>query len=130
MGIVPKSPAHRPERELTRWLLEHGTPGAEKLLPQIDRLTVIGKCTCGCPTVDFALDGEPVPHKDDRVISEYLADVDGEHVGVMLFGNNGRISTLDVYSRAGTLKPFGLPAIESLYSWEDYERKRAENNPQ
>lgn len=53
------------------------------------------------------------------MISDYLANVDGEGVGVMLFETDGRISTLEVYSMAGSDKPFGLPSVESLYGWEE-----------
>lgn len=120
MGRLPLSrQLTQHERDLVRWLLEHGNPGAEKLLPQIDRLTVVAKCDCGCPTVDFALDGEPVPGKGHRPISDNLGEVDGMTVGVMLFATNDQIFMLEVHSTAGTDKPFGLPAIEHLFPWED-----------
>jgi hypothetical protein len=107
------------ERDVVRWLLEHGNPGAEKLIPQVDRLTVIAKCTCGCPTVDFALDGKPVPGKGHGLISDNLGEVDGMSVGVMLFATGEKIFMLEVYSTAGTDKTFGLPAVKDLFSWEE-----------
>lgn len=58
-------------------------------------------------TVDFALDGVPVERKGEQLISDWLAEVDGEQVGVMLFQTKGKISTLEVYSLAGSDKPFG-----------------------
>lgn len=102
------------ERELVTWLVEHSRIDATRLLPQIDRLSVAGRCTCGCPTVDFALDGVPVERKGEQLISDWLAEVDGEPVGVMLFQTNDRISTLDVYSLAGIETAFGLPRIASI----------------
>lgn len=120
MGKAPLNRQLTPhERDLIRWLLEHGNPGAEELLPQIERLTVVGKCECGCPTVHFALDGEPVPGKGAKLISDYLAEVDDKSVGVMLFETDGKITSMEVYSMAGNDEPFGLPSIESLYGWED-----------
>ena len=107
----------RQERDMVRWLLEHGDPGADGLVPQIDRLTVIGKCECGCPTVDFALDGEAVPRKGEKIVSDFRAEVDGQDVGVMLFQTDGKISSLEVYSFAGSDKPFDLPLIETLHSY-------------
>ena len=109
-----KRPLTDHECELIVWLLEHGFDGSSSLLPQVERLTVASRCTCGCPTVDFALDGEPVNRKGEQLISDWLAEVDGELVGVMLFQTNGQISTLEVYSCAGSDKPFGLPLIESI----------------
>lgn len=102
------------ENDLVGWLVQHAHRDASELLPQIERLTVASKCKCGCPTVDFALDGAPVERKGEELISDWLAEVDGEPVGVMLFQAHGKISTLEVYSLAGSDKPFGLPAIESI----------------
>jgi len=103
------------ERDLVRWLIDHSfVKDAVLLLPQIDRLSVIAKCNCGCPTVDFALDGEPVPQKGSGFISDWLADVDGMPVYVQLWVNTDRVSSLEVGSLPGSDKPFGLPRIENI----------------
>jgi hypothetical protein len=109
-----RRPLTQHESDLVRWLIEHAHRDVIDLLPQIERLTVASKCKCGCPTVDFALDGVPVERKGEQLISDWLAEVEGELMGVMLFQTNGKISTLEVYSLAGSDKPFGLPAIESM----------------
>jgi len=109
-----RRPLTQQERDLVRWLIEHAHRDVGDLLSQIERLTVASKCKCGCPTVDFALDGMPVERRGEQLISDWLAEVEGEPVGVMLFQTNGIISTLEVYSLAGSDKPFGLPAIESM----------------
>ena len=112
---------HRPitvkERALIAWLLRHGNPGSEKFIEQLDSLVVVWKCSCGCPTVNFQREGELVPH-DEHILADYLATVDGEDVGVILFQRGGRLSSLEVYSQAGTDRPFGLPEIETIYSYE------------
>ena len=109
-----KRPLTDQEREVVVWLLEHSFKNTTDLLPQVERLTVASRCTCGCPTIDFALDGEPVNRKGEQLISDWLAEVDGAEVGVMLFQTNGKLSTLEVYSCAGSDKPFGLPSLESI----------------
>ena len=114
-----KRPLTDAERALVRWLLEHEESGAERLLPQLDRLTVFQKCTCGCPTVYFALDDEPVTRKGERIISDYLGQTDGKLIGVMLLEVNDRISSIESYSLEGSDEPFGFPAIESLRRFED-----------
>ncbi|UWZ84221.1 hypothetical protein [Occallatibacter riparius] len=119
-GLEPsKRPLTSDERDLVRWLVEHSESEIPDLLQQIERLTVFEKCTCGCPTVYFALDGEPVSSKGERIISDWLATVNGDLVGVMLFQTDGRLSSMEVYSCAGTDEPFGLPAIDSLFPYED-----------
>ena len=87
---------------------------ATRLIPQIERLSVISKCNCGCPTIDLALDGEPAVRKGEMFISDWLADVNGMPVYVQLWVSNGQISSLEVGSLPGTDQPFGLPAIKSI----------------
>ena len=117
-GLEPLNrPLTQYERDLVRWLIEHSHTDASRLLSQIDKLSVAEKCTCGCPTIYFALEGEAVARKGEQLISDWLAKVDGDLVGVMLFQTNDRISSLEVYSCAGSEKPFGLPPIESLLGY-------------
>lgn len=78
---------------------------------------VAEKCSCGCPTVYFALDGVPVTRKGEQLISDWRAEVDGNRVGVMLFQTDDGVSSLEVNSIAGTDKPFGLPAIGSIRAY-------------
>jgi hypothetical protein len=116
------------EANLIRWLLAHGDKDAERFLSQIENLTVISQCNCGCPTIYFDLGSEATSRKGEQLISDYLATVEGKDVGVMLFEVGGRLSSLEVYSCAGTDQPFGLPEIESLFPWEKLSEHR--QNPQ
>jgi hypothetical protein len=113
-----REPLNRPltqqERDLVRWLIEHSHMDASRLLSQIDRLTVATRCNCGCPTIDFALDGVPVGGKGEQIVSDWLAEVDGMPVGVTLWQTNDRIRTLEVYSLPGSESPFALPSFESI----------------
>jgi hypothetical protein len=110
-------PLTQHERDLVRWMIDHSHKDASLLLPQIDRLSVVAKCNCGCPTIDFALDGESVAKEGEQLVSDWIADVDGMPVYVQLWRSNDRISTLEVGSLPGTDKPFGLPAIESILGY-------------
>jgi len=124
---------HRPitvkERALIDWLLRHGNPGSEEFIGQLDSLVVVWKCSCGCPTVNFAREGKPVPHEAEHILADYLATVDGEDVGVILFQRGGRLSSLEVYSQAGADRPFGLPEIETIYSYEELAERQKKRNP-
>jgi hypothetical protein len=61
----------------------------------------------------------------EHILADYLAMVNGEDVGVILFQREGRLSSLEVYSQAGTDKPFGLPDVDTIYSYEELpERQR------
>jgi hypothetical protein len=129
MGVERlKRPLSPQERDLVRWLIKHSHIDARHLLGQIDRLTVAGKCNCGCPTIYFALDGEPVSRKGEQLTSDWLAKVGGGLVGVMLFQTKGQISSLEVYSCAGTDKPFGLPAIDTIMGYENVTEHQPETD--
>jgi hypothetical protein len=114
-----REPLNRPvtgeERDLIRRLIEHSfVKNASELLPQIDRLSVVAKCDCGCPTIDFALDSEPVERKGEQCISDWDAEVNGMPDYVQFWRSNDRISTLEVGSYPGTNQPLGLPSIEGI----------------
>jgi hypothetical protein len=74
--------------------------------------------------VHFESENNQASRKGERLISDELGTVDGEDVGVMLFELNGRLSTLKVYSCAGADKPFGLPKLEDLYTFEDASKRK------
>src|SRR5438094_3595192 len=57
-----RAPEERPltmeERTLLEWLIAHGVPNASRYSSQIPRAKVESRCTCGCPTIDLAVDGK------------------------------------------------------------------------
>ena len=106
------------ERDLVRWLIDHSfVKDASRLLPQIDRLSVIPKCNCGCPTIDFVLDEETVARQGEGFIGDWLAEVNRMPVYVQLWVSNDKISSLEGGSLPGTNQPFGLPSIESILGY-------------
>jgi hypothetical protein len=117
-----REPLNRPitdhEKALIRWLLDHGEDGIDRFISQIDTLTVASECTCGCPTIDFVREENGLKQGTARPIIDYMAIVDGQHGGVMLFATETQLSMLEIYSLAGTDKPFGLPKISDLFPWE------------
>jgi hypothetical protein len=93
-------PCDRPltdhERQLVAWRIDHGESGdRQKLHGQIPEIWLRERCTCGCPTVYFALNGKPVPRKGVLLISDHLATVAGMEVGIMLFQTDGHLSSLE-----------------------------------
>jgi hypothetical protein len=129
-GMEPQNrPITKKEHDLIEWLLRHGNPGAEQFLQQVGSLIVVSKCSCGCPTVDFARESEPVTQEAENILADYLATVNGEDVGIILFQRGGRLSSLEVYSQGGTDNPFGLPEIETIYSYEELAERNKKRNP-
>ena len=112
-GYIPEErPINDAERELLLWLLRNGVPGAQLLTKQVDGLRVKSKCSCGCPTVDFEISGEAKPMP--RILADvYGKTAKGEEVGVILWADEGRISSLEVYG-IEAVDNFGLPLINTL----------------
>ncbi len=86
------------ERELIGSLLSH-LPNPEPYLEQLDRLHVIGKCNCGCPTIDLGLADQRTRSSE---VPQILIEADarspeGIPVGIILWIKAGYVSELEVY---------------------------------
>jgi hypothetical protein len=86
------------ERQLLEWLLENGSSEASIYRPQLNEVKVVGRCSCGCPSIDLAFSG-----KDSRTVgpSLVLCDAQGyspEGVPLMvtLHARGGELSELEV----------------------------------
>jgi hypothetical protein len=101
------------EREVVDWLLRSAatTTGAASLLNQVPDLHVVGGCDCGCPSVDFEIDGQ-----DSNAL--IIADArgtspEGVAVGLILWAKEGRLTGLEVYDFEG-IHEYRLPRPEML----------------
>jgi len=79
------------------WLLTESAivDGADALISQVPGLLVSGACDCGCPSVDFFVEGL-------SATAMIVAEADGRSpedapVGVLLWARAGRLSGLEVY---------------------------------
>jgi|SRR5262250_1391781 len=113
-------PEHRlltnEECALLEWLVANGGPETKQFASQIPEIMVVGSCTRGCPSIDFA-----IGDRDQRKTgpSHLLADLEGRtpegiQVGVILDARDGEISELEVYAIDNVKESFPLPRIESL----------------
>ena len=111
---------HRPltteERELREWLIAHGTSDAANYAPQLARTTVVSRCTCGCPSVDLAVDGKHTVGRSEIIGDAEGCSPEGLRVGVILHCREGRLSELEVYPIDEAKGPFFLPKPEALTS--------------
>lgn len=111
-----RRPPTEEERKLLEWLLAHGSPDAKPFLSQIANVNVVGKCTCGCPTIDLALgDREQRKTAPSHILADFVGRTpEGIDVGVILHARDGEISELEVYAIPDVNGAFSLPSIESL----------------
>jgi hypothetical protein len=96
-------PLRPEEREGLLALLGHADfDGRDALLAQVGSARVVGRCGCGCATVDLAVDtaaarcATPIPN--EATVLDDRGDAIG---GVLLHAADGRLSTLEVYSDHG-----------------------------
>jgi hypothetical protein len=112
--IADERPLTTEERTLLEWLISIGGERAVRYASQVPRTTVVSHCSCGCPTIDLAVDG-----KTASGISELTVDADGMSpegfpVGVVLHCREGLLSELEVYTTLDVEGRFSLPKPEAL----------------
>jgi len=111
-----RRPLTQEERKLLEWLLANGSPDAKPYLSQIASVNVVGRCTCGCPTIDLALgDREQRKTAPSIILADSVGKTpEGIEVGVIVHAREGEISELEVYAMPDWKGPFNLPSVESL----------------
>jgi hypothetical protein len=116
-GVVPDPrPLTDRERLLLGELLRHGTRAAAPYAGQLPQVTVVSRCSCGCPTLDLAVAGRSASPGSPSTTLAGAAGVSPEGVlfEIILHGREGIISELEVYAPAGADGPFTLPGIERI----------------
>ena len=104
------------EQALLIWLLEHGIPDARNFLSQINTLRARSSCTCGCPSIEFTVPLDaPYVETTHGTLAAFSGKSDGIDVVLALTAGFGVLSGLEISPTGETDRPFGLPAIESLW---------------
>jgi len=103
MGEVPPRSLSEDEHSVVARLINLG--GLKLTVP----ITVVGKCECGCASIDF----EPNKAGPKVLVDGYGRTAAGIEVGVLLWGYESSIAGLEVYM-LGT-DTGELPAPESLH---------------
>ena len=102
------------ERSLVRWMLEHGKPGAQQYVLQLDRAEVTDwRCPCGCASFHLLIVGQPKPSGPMHVLADHVFGDESSLSGVFVFEQGGILAGLEVYGLAADA-PKVLPAPASL----------------
>ncbi len=101
------------ESSVVRWLLEHAAIGNGRTyrVADVDALRVVGGCGCGCSSLTFEPDGPSERIAD--AIAEYS---DGAQAGLLLWGVDGRVSSLEVYDFDPNAS-HRFPTLAELRTW-------------
>jgi hypothetical protein len=113
--LQPKGAGVRPltgnERALLDALLRHEFPGVNELRVQARQTSASPGCTCGCGTLDLHVpDTAPRSSASSPVpVEGTVVGADGEPIGgLLLFVEDGRLSSLEVYSLVDDPLPMPL----------------------
>jgi hypothetical protein len=113
---VENRPLTVEEKTLLEWLMEQGSPEAREFTPQLEHARVVGRCGCGCPTIDLGIGAS-----DTRTVgaSQILAEFvgtspEGWQVGVLLHARDGKLSELEIYNLSEHEGAYSLPSISTL----------------
>lgn len=118
MGRAPL--AVRPISDAERAIVERAValaPVDDVEMPSLEtlgNLQVVGRCSCGCASVDFA-------HLARGEIAELVADAvaetpAGEGVGVLVWAHGGEFSGLEIVSYSD--HPAQLPLPHTIKAWD------------
>ena len=94
------------ERQVLDFMLSKDFPGAVTLRSQVPYVQVVGRCDCGCATVNLEVAPEApraTPDVRGRVlpVTGYVgSDIDVPKSGIIVFVNDGYLSSLEIYSMA------------------------------
>lgn len=109
---------HSDEVDLVNFILSAQFTGVEALREQVSGLRAVGKCECGCPTIDLAADPNAIPADGlgQRVLPiEAVVRPGGDEPPgeVIIFADDGLLSGLEYvyYSEA---PPAEWPDLERL----------------
>ena len=102
------------ELRLARWMLEHGTDEASAFLPQLDLAEVTPwKCPCGCASIDFQVQGKPLPPPGVNILGDYVVGEGNDVSGVFIFESGGLLSGIEFYGLGGDALQ-ALPGVDEL----------------
>jgi hypothetical protein len=117
MRATPNRQISDAEAACIRAALERAAviPEAPELIGAVVDLRVVGRCDCGCATVDFV--------KDSGGPTQPIADGTGKtagggHVGLIVWGNNHEITGLEVYDLGAGENDLNLPELDSIVPWD------------
>lgn len=114
MKVAPR-PLTSAELAVVRRLLDVGGIDDARYGEQLAALRVVGRCDCGCPTVDFALAGreEAPPSTSRPLVDTFGTTPEGQSIGLILWATPDELTGLETYS-LGSEESYSLPRAEEI----------------
>jgi hypothetical protein len=98
------------ETEFIRWMLAHGNDRSREFLWQLDRAMVVGRCGCGCASINLSISGVThAPKGGMETLCEYRwAAAEGEFE-VFAFACGNLLAGIDLWAVWGENPASYLP---------------------
>lgn|SRR5690606_11336228 len=97
-------------------------PSVSGVAAQVRNLQVVGRCTCGCASVDFRSSTDEQPW---RIVADASGiSADGEPVGLFLWAVDDGLAGLEVYNFSENPAPLPLPDSISRCELEQQDGRR------
>jgi phosphoglycerate dehydrogenase-like enzyme len=85
------------------------------LLDGLEELRVVGRCDCGCDSVDFVAHD---PQRPSRPIADGFGETPaGGTVGIIIWGTNDALTGIEVYDLGAGAEDIKLPVESSIRPW-------------
>ena len=116
--MIPERRAIRQEEvEVIRATLERASvrPVTALATASIPNLSVVGRCECGCASVDF----ERTPALRSTPVADGIGETPrGGQVGIIVWGRPDAITGLEIYDLGAGDGDLVLPRVQSIVPWE------------
>jgi hypothetical protein len=108
-------PISTDEAAIVSWMILHASVAGSlgHLASSVPALRVVGRCSCGCGSVDFEVDGQTLPFQP--IADGTGQNSDGLEIGVVLWGRHDLITGLEFYDMTGATA--SLPLVSTLQAW-------------
>jgi hypothetical protein len=110
MKLPEPRPLSRAEKQVLDLMLSSDFPGAVTLRSQIPSVRVVARCDCGCATVNLEVAPQE-PRATDvgngvLPVTGYVgSDIHQTKAGIIVFVDDGYLSSLEIYSLAEPAPP-------------------------
>lgn len=121
-ATIPEDrPLTEEERAFLSWLLSEGGDRSRAYLSQLEKAHVIGRCVCGCPSINLSVGG--VTHYGSTgmdTLCTYRWSSPQRHLfEVFVFACGGLLAGIDLWSVDGQSTPKTIPSTSILQRFED-----------
>jgi hypothetical protein len=119
--IPERRPIGTHEVDVIRAALERAAvaPVSALMSHELSHLEVVGRCDCGCASVDFV--ASPCDRRSTVVADATGRTPRGGQVGVIVWGRSDAVTGLEIYDLGAGDGDLVLPVSDSVVPWERSE---------